>query len=280
VSDVQSILSGPYLDGLAQYGISRPHLDRVLVLGTEDPPNPFDKDDAGNRVKDLIGDGVFPEPINDFIDAAYAVILPMRVGGKLLTLPPDQVGYHSNYLNYDWEDFDISYVHVGWAGNDGTRQTISLNFSHELAETLTDPDGSGWQVEPRSSFNWNEICDVCSSTTILNGVAVSSYWSNQDNACIITDKDFTTYTVQWIWRPNRIEWLGGIDQDGRAWQFPRQLVMDLIRGGDQFKVDGATSGRESTVGIYYLDARHPYLATNTDGVPDDNLLALPQRPPA
>ncbi|MFZ0024845.1 MAG: DUF3892 domain-containing protein, partial [Pseudolabrys sp.] len=101
-----------------------------------------------------------------------------------------------------------------------------------------------------------------------------------DNACIITDKDFTTYIVQWIWRPNRIEWLGGIDQDGRTWQFPRQLVMDLIRGGDQFKVDGAISGRESTVGIYYLDARHPYLATNTDGVPDDNLLALPQHAPA
>jgi hypothetical protein len=57
-------------------------------------------------------------------------------------------------------------------------------------------------------------------------------------------------------------------------------VMDLIRGGDQFKVDGAISGKESTVGIYYLDARHPYLATNTDGVPDDNLLALPQHAPA
>ena len=279
VSDVQSILSGPYLDGLAQYGVSRPHLDSVLVLNTEDPPNPFDKDDAGNLVKNLIGAGVFPEPINDFIDAAYAVILPKNVAGKVLTLPPDIIGYHSNYLNYDLGDLDISYVHVAWAGNDGTRQFISLNFSHELVETLTDPDGSGWQVEPRSS-NWNEICDVCSSTTILNGVAVSSYWSSQDNACIITDKDFTTYIVQWIWRPNRIEWLGWIDQDGRTWQFPRQLVMDLIRGGDQFKVDGAISGRESTVGIYYLDARHPYLATNTDGVPDDNLLALPQHAPA
>ena len=40
VSDVQSILSGPYLDGLAQYGVSRPHLDSVLVLNTEDPTIP------------------------------------------------------------------------------------------------------------------------------------------------------------------------------------------------------------------------------------------------
>ncbi len=280
VSDAQSILTGPYLDGLAQYGVSKPRFDRVLVLDNEDPPNPFDKDDAGNKVKDLIGNGVFPEPINDNIDAAYAVFLPSKVGGKVLSLPTNMVGYHSNYLNFDWGDFDFSYVHVAWAGNDGTRRTISLNFSHELVETLTDPDGSGWQVEPTSRFNWNEICDVCSSATILNGVAVSSYWSSQDNACIITDKDFTTYFVQWIWRPSHIEWLGGVDQDGNPWQFPRQLVMDLIRGGDQFKVDGAISARESTVGIYYLDATHPYVATNTDGVPDDNLLALPQRRPS
>src|SRR5438270_2304304 len=180
LSNVESINTGPYLDGPLQYRVSKPRLVQTLVLDSEDPPNPFDKDDAGNRIKDLIGDGVFPEPVNDN-EAAYAVFLPSKVGGKVLTLPPNQVGYHSNYLNFDWGDFDFSYVHVAWAGNDGNRQTISLNFSHELVETLTDPDGSGWQVDPRSSFDWNEICDVCSSATILNGVAVSSYWSSQDN---------------------------------------------------------------------------------------------------
>jgi uncharacterized protein DUF3892 len=123
LNDVESIITGPYLDGLQQYGVSKPQLVQTLVLDNEDPPNPFDKDAAGNRIKDLIG-------------------------------------------------------------------------------------------------------------------------------------------------------------DGNSWQFPRQLVMDLIRGGDQFKVDGSISHKESTVGIYYLDARHPYLATNTDGAPDDNLLALPQRRPS
>jgi hypothetical protein len=54
----------------------------------------------------------------------------------------------------------------------------------------------------------------------------------------------------------------------------------MIRGGDIFKVHGAISGQESLVGIYYLNATHPYLATATDGVPDDNLLSLSQHPPA
>ena len=106
------------------------------------------------------------------------------------------------------------------------------------------------------------------------------YWSNLDNACIIPDRTQTTFNVEWIWRPRRIEWLGGTDQDGKPWQFTREKVMHLIRGGDLFKVHGAVSGKDSFVGIYYLDATHSYLATNTDGAPDDNLLALPQRPPA
>jgi hypothetical protein len=55
--------------------------------------------------------------------------------------------------------------------------------------------------------------------------------------------------------------------------------MDRIRGGDVFYVQGSTSGEKILVGIYYLDPRHPYLATYPDGFADDNLLALPLHPP-
>jgi Protein of unknown function (DUF3892) len=110
-------------------------------------------------------------------------------------------------------------------------------------------------------------------------VLVSSYWSRDDNACIVPDQSYTRYEVEWIWRPDHIEWLGGTDQDGNPWQLPRQAVMDRIRGGDVFYVQGSTSGEKTLVGIYYLDPRHPYLATYPDGFADDNLLALPQHPP-
>jgi len=86
--------------------------------------------------------------------------------------------------------------------------------------------------------------------------------------------------VEWIFRPRRIEWMGGTDQDGNPWQLPRQAIFDRIRAGDRFKVHGGTTGRDSFVGIYYLDPTHPYLATNMDGALDDNLLSLPQRPPS
>jgi len=78
LNDVESVLAGPYLLGLEQYGISSVSLDRILNLTNEDPPNPFDADAAGDRVKNLIGDGVFPEPIQDNFPAVYAVFYPRR----------------------------------------------------------------------------------------------------------------------------------------------------------------------------------------------------------
>lgn len=279
VNDVETILAGPYLDGLEQYFVSDAHVDRVIDLTDEDPPNPLSADDPGNRVNRLIDDGVVPEPSEENVPAIYVVFLPSRVQNEHLKLPPSIAGLHSKLTNIDWDDFWIDDVYVAWVGNNGNRDSISSTFSHELVETLTDPAGDGWQVEPRSDSDWHEIGDVCNSSYRLNGVVVQSYWSNSDNACIVPDSSFTVFHVQWIWRPNRIEWLGGVDQDGNPWQFPRQIVMDRIRSGDHFKVHGGTSGKDSLVGIYYLDARHPYLATNTDGAPDDNLLALPQHPP-
>jgi Protein of unknown function (DUF3892) len=278
MADVESILGGPYLAGLQQYGVSGAHLDRVILLTNEEPPNPFSDDDAADRVGRLMDDGVVPEPEDDNPPAVYAVFLPNKVNGSVMALPPGEVGFHNTVTQFDNWWFHDGFV--AWVGNDGTRQSISQNFSHELVEALTDPDGGGWQVEPRSRFHWNEICDVCNGTVDLNGVSVSAYWSNQDNACIITNSTFTTYSVEWIFRPRRIEWMGGRDEDGNAWQLPRQAIMDRIRAGDKFKVHGATTNRDSFVGIYYLDATHPYLATNMDGAPDDNLLSLPQRPPS
>ncbi|MGH8860363.1 MAG: hypothetical protein ACRDVG_03860 [Jatrophihabitantaceae bacterium] len=285
VADVQSIVAGPYLLGLEQYGVSRVWVDRVVDLSEEDPPNnPFDKGgitrgDHEDLVARLIDNGTVPEPEDDAPSALYAVFLPSTVGGVALGLPGDTIGEHTKFLDVDWDDITDADVYVAWVGNDGTRDTVSSTFSHELVEAVTDPDGEGWQIDPSSDFNWNEICDVCASAYRLNGVLVSSYWSQSMNACVVPDQSFTRFQVTWIWRPDHIEWLGGVDQDGNAWQLPRQAVMDRIRGGYPFFVHGATTGADALVGIYYLDATHPYLATYGDGRADDNLLALPQHPP-
>jgi hypothetical protein len=75
-----------------------------------------------------------------------------------------------------------------WVRNDGAlnnNTSIPRIFSHELVEACTDPEGDAWQINPVNSTNWNEIGDACSSTTVLNGVLVQSYWSQFDHACVI-----------------------------------------------------------------------------------------------
>ena len=47
-----------------------------------------------------------------------------------------------------WNDYDIGDVdndpaHLLWVGNDGTLDYVTTVFSHELAEVVTDPTGSG-----------------------------------------------------------------------------------------------------------------------------------------
>jgi len=279
VGAVQSILGGPYLAALAQYGIGRVWVDRIIDRSDGDPPNPFSSGDAEDLVSSLIGDGTVPEPGDDGTPALYIVFLPTAVAGQPLGLPLPTTGEHTRLLDVDWDDLDVNAVPVAWVSHGGHLDDITTIFSHELVEALTDPQGDGWQIDPRSIFDWHEIADVCQSTYRLNGVLVQSYWSNSDNACVVPDSSFTTFAVEWIDRPRRIEWLGGTDQDGNAWQLPRNAVMDRIRAGDRFIVKGAVSGRVSTVGIHYLDATHPYLATSMDGVVDDNLLALPPGTP-
>jgi hypothetical protein len=111
--------------------------------------------------------GVVPEPDDDNPPALYAVFQPNRVNGNRVDLQGLQ-GFHNTETQLDNRWFHDGFV--AWTGNNGTRQFISSTFSHELVEALTDPDGGGWQIEPRSRFNWNEICDVCNGVADLNGV--------------------------------------------------------------------------------------------------------------
>ena len=40
--------------------------------------------------------------------------------------------------------------------NFGSLDFATRVFTHELVEALTDSNGGGWQVEPRSAWNWND----------------------------------------------------------------------------------------------------------------------------
>jgi hypothetical protein len=285
-ADVKGIVSSPYLDAAKQYGVVSAIVDRVVDLSGEDPPNPVTAGNVGNRVLKLIDDEVVPEPDDDFETAYYIVFLPARVAGAPLATPPGALGAHSfaTWSDFDFPaDVDNDSVFFAWISNQ-TRAGISTTVSHELVEAMTDPTGNTWQVNPSNPTSWNEIGDVCRSTTVLNGVTVQSYWSKSDNACVVPYLKPDSFEVRWIFKPTgtgHIEWFGGVRPDGGPWQMARNEMMARVLAGDVFTVHGATSGMTSRVGVFYHhDAFHPYLGTSPDNALDDNLLALPQRNPS
>jgi hypothetical protein len=186
---VNSILSGPYLSGLSQYRITgRPVLQGIHILDKTDPPSTFDDDD----VIELIESNIIPSgPLPDYSNnnqLIYLVIMPPGVSyiGSALSI---------HGVSYSPEGGPP--LHFGWVGNDGTLDHVTTYFSHELVESMTNPEGDGITGDPgscsRNQVGWCEIADVCDFTVVVRGVVVQNYWSQTDQQC------YPTQTVKEGW---------------------------------------------------------------------------------
>jgi hypothetical protein len=105
----------------------------------------------------------------------YLVMMPPG------TTPPSGVcGSHSTYF------FIEPYI-VGWSAF-GDLGSMIEDATHEIVESITDPDGGGWQMNDSSlvSSGWSEIGDACNGVAdFIDDVLVQSYWSNTDHACVV-----------------------------------------------------------------------------------------------
>jgi hypothetical protein len=183
----QTILSGPYVSKLSQYReIGKGSMLGKLVIDPSDPPNPFSTNDVAQCVLRLIATGEVSRPEDDQQNL-YCVFSPEGVNFD----QPNTNGIHSFIYNISYSfpfDVDLHKVLFAWVMNDGTLDSMTTIFSHELVEACTDPDGSGFQVTPLDPNNWREIGDVCEGNSdTLNGVRVQSYWSQSDKGCVIPD---------------------------------------------------------------------------------------------
>jgi hypothetical protein len=183
VNAIDSIITGPYMNALNQYGIGSGTLADAFIITSPNPPNPFSDNNVADMVWNVIDAGFFPEPDdsagrNEF----FAFIMPPGVNTNRTD---GAIGLHTIANDYDFL-FDFDNAWYCWVMNNGTLDSITQIFSHELVEACTDPEGSGIQVNPRSSSSWLEIGDICqNSSGRLNGVWVQSYWSQSDRVCII-----------------------------------------------------------------------------------------------
>lgn len=173
---VRKILAGPYMAALAQYrSIGRGTLVGKTLATFSDPPNPFADSDVENLISNRIDAGVVPNPAND--DQLLFLVI-MRTG---VVSNGSFIGEHSFFTKSGRR------VHYGWVTNSGNLDALTTIFSHELVESVSDPEGSAilGVAGTCSQTGWCEIGDVCTSSGVVNGVRVQSYWSQLDKACII-----------------------------------------------------------------------------------------------
>jgi hypothetical protein len=176
---IRSIFMGPYMSGLAQYGVGSGLLDPnpVFTGFAGDPPQNFRDADIQGMLKSFFDSGQLQFDPQQLL----CVFTPIDIFSE----NQDDNGYHS---------FLSPRVPYAWIRNTGILEFVTGVFSHELVEACTDPFldsvfGDAGSCGPQGGTC--EIADYCYGPTAgggsgsLSGINVSSYWSIRDGSCIL-----------------------------------------------------------------------------------------------
>src|ERR1017187_1541077 len=145
IAAVRSILAGPWMSGLRQYGTKRCSLGGSLIITSPGPPlapNTFGEANVQTIIQSLIDDGTFPEPDDPGGRNLYVVMMPPNT--KYIPVPGNPRGAHSSFWTGSLIDNDTAWY--AWVGSQSLSGMTST-FTHELAEMCTDPEpNTGWVI--------------------------------------------------------------------------------------------------------------------------------------
>jgi hypothetical protein len=178
---ITTLLGGPYLSGLAQYrGIKPAALRGSTVITSSDPPPAFTDEQVGDFLDTQLDAGLVPETDRDH-QALYIVVLPV---GAYPAGDSHFVGAHTYYERHGQR------IAFAWTADSASLATATQTITHELVESITDPEGSAvLGVAGTCHQNgWCEIADICPDPRIVDGVTAEPYWSNLAGACIAPDR--------------------------------------------------------------------------------------------
>jgi hypothetical protein len=182
-----NLLASPYLSALSQYrnNLGQASLRGTTMVTNSNPQNPFSDQNVIDMLTGLLNNGTLPNPL--FETVLYMVVMPQGVNNT----GSGFIGEHT-FFNFQVQlgFFTVTVpVHFAWITNNGTLDSVTTIMSHELVESITDPEGSAilGNAGVCNQGGWCEIGDVCNTAGRVNGVQVQSYWSDVDDACIIPD---------------------------------------------------------------------------------------------
>ena len=208
---VNQILASPFLTGLAEYGATATASVQATYLSTFNLPTSFSTGDLQNCVEDALndGNGTLPEVDDTSVDGIYFVLTPK---GVTSSDNPQFVGYHT-YGGTGTPVIDPDNAAFGWVSSAGVTDnnrnlklspidSFSSLFSHELAETLSDPDTTSGvtTVPPSNAPYFQSPGEVCDDEAQLyhgyeGGVSVQSIWSAAQGKFIIPGATLQPFAV-------------------------------------------------------------------------------------
>jgi hypothetical protein len=196
------LAGGPYLQGLSQYGYVGPAQVRNAIIDNTPlaiplpPPAPgisqttVITNAVASYIESLVdNDGI--DNVDDNHDLIVMVFLdpsiPKAVDTDSAGNQTTVSGANKKMEIFEFLDDNIRFQWAWIATSANNLADITETLSHELVEAISDPFNSGWvQTSPTPPAGLEaQIADVCNPPAFVNGVWVSSYWSNADNACIV-----------------------------------------------------------------------------------------------
>jgi hypothetical protein len=258
ISSVTTIMNSPFLSGLSQYrGVGNGQLLRTDLIASSSPSSTFTNGQVQNMLTANINSGVLPPPSSDS-QLLYMVI----------TQPGSSAG--GTLGEHYWAMLNGTTYHYGWTTNNGSLDAITRVFSHELTESVTDPEANLNTAFYVPETN-DEICDPPAQnyTYRLDGVLVQSSLSQADQAYDVydgnTQKLFLTSTKALTINGGQLDnpddtitldvAAGGytINLNGELFQFdPGQIssiTINTLSGNDTVNIEGTIAGASVTVNL-------------------------------
>jgi hypothetical protein len=198
------LVNGPYLQGLSQYGYVGPTQVRNAIIDNTPFVNPLPPAPGISPTKAITDavKGYLESLVNndsiDNVDDNHDLIVMVFLDPSISS--PGPSGANTPMEIFELLDDNIRFQWAWITTSSNNLAFITRVLSHELVESITDPFNSGWfQTSPAPAPGSGQIGDVCNQPANVNGVWVSAYWSNADNACIVptsgTRKLFLSQTL-------------------------------------------------------------------------------------
>jgi hypothetical protein len=289
---VGSICASAYMDAAYDYGnFGSVAWKTFYMQSATEPPAKFPDTSVSSLLTTLFAGNLVPLPDSENqIDQFYVVLMPSTAtSGTLKTN-----GKHKFYSWTNPATNKTTKVRYAWLLNGSSIDFVTTVFSHELVEAYTDPEGTYIQIQPGNPTNWNEVGDICQSVGYVDGIAVQSYWSEKDQACVIpyyVDHGFphsfpasgarlkVTGIRRTYSKKQRVSYINEFqvqDPNGNVSHLSQADAESLLlQKKNTFYVHGS-DGTEADVKIYTRPVTgSTYLATVPDESKADNLLSLP-----